>query len=220
MESTHSPRILLTGFEPFGGESVNPAQAIVRALAGTVLAEHRVIVAELPVAFEAAQRQIQRVLAHARPSLAVAIGQAGGRSAISIERVAINLIDARIPDNAGAQPIDTPVIAGAPAAYFSTLPVKSMLAALQAIDVPAELSFSAGSYVCNAVFFALMHALATTCPHARGGFIHVPYLPAQALAHPGAPGMPLATMVDGVAKAIETAITTARDVSASGGTIA
>ncbi|MBS0461087.1 MAG: pyroglutamyl-peptidase I [Proteobacteria bacterium] len=220
MTASQSASVLLTGFEPFGGEAVNPAREIVLALAGTTIAGHRVVTAVLPVAFATALHALDAAIAAERPALVIAIGQAGGRAGISIERVAINLIDARIPDNAGAQPIDAPVIAGAPAAYFSTLPVKATLTALHATDIPAELSFSAGSYVCNAVFFALMHVLATRHPSVRGGFIHVPYLPQQAAAYPGAPGMALATMTRGIGIAITAALTHARDVRVHGGAIA
>ena len=147
-----TPVVLLFGFEPFGGEEINPAQEVVRELAGERIAGHRVVPAELSVTFDGALAALADVIAREKPALVIGIGQAGGRARISLERIAINLIDARIPDNAGAQPIDAPVIDGAPAAYFASLPVKAMLAAMQSAGVPAELSFSAGSYVCNASF--------------------------------------------------------------------
>ncbi len=212
------PTVLLTGFEPFGGEDVNPAQDVVRELAGERIAGHRVEPAVLPVTFAGMAEMLAEAIASTRPSLVVAIGQAGNRARISIERVAINLVDARIADNAGAQPIDQPVIAGAPAAYFATLPVKAMLAALEAAQVPAELSFSAGSFVCNAAFFSLMHLLATRHPGLRGGFIHVPYLPRQAAAHPGAASMDIGTLSKGIGIAIEAALTNATDLRIAAGT--
>lgn len=211
--------VLLTGFAPFAGEATNPSREIVRALAGRTLVGHRVITAELPVVFGRANVALAAAIADARPALAIAIGQAGGRNCISLERVAINLIDARIPDNDGCQPIDEPVIAGAPSAYFSTLPVKAMQAAMRAAGVPTEVSFSAGSFVCNAVFFALMHRFADAPGHARGGFIHVPYLPAQAAQHPGAPSMDLETMIRGVAIAVEAALANADDARVAGGNL-
>jgi pyroglutamyl-peptidase len=119
-----TPVVLLFGFEPFGGEDINPAQDVVRELAGERIAGHRVVPAELPVTFKGALAALTEAIAREQPTLAIGVGQAGGRARIALERVAINLIDARIPDNAGRQPIDRPVIPGAPAAYFSTLPVK------------------------------------------------------------------------------------------------
>ena len=209
--------VLLTGFEPFGGERINPSQEIVRALDGETIARHRVVGAILPVVFAATLPRLEDLLAAHRPALVLALGQAGGRSALSLERVAVNLIDARIPDNDGAQPIDAPVVAGAPGAYFSTLPVKAITARLQALGIPAAPSLSAGSFVCNQVFYALAHLLATRQPHARGGFVHVPWLPAQAAHHPNAPSMALDTMIAGVRAAIECALTTREDLRVSGG---
>jgi pyroglutamyl-peptidase len=207
-----SPVVLLFGFEPFGGDDVNPAQEVVRELAGERIAGHRVVPAELPVTFDGAVSALAEAIARENPRLVVGIGQAGGRARISLERVAINLIDARIADNAGMQPVDAPVIDGAPSAYFSTLPVKAMLSAMQSAGVPAELSFSAGSYVCNASFFALMHLLATRYPDLRGGFIHIPYLPRQAAAHPAAPSMELGTLSKGIGIAIEAALQHREDI--------
>jgi len=211
------PVVLLFGFEPFGGEDINPAQEVVRELAGERIAGHRVVPAELPVTFDGAVVALTEAIARENPRLVIGIGQAGGRARISLERVASNLIDARIPDNAGAQPVDAPVIDGAPSAYFSTLPVKAMLAAMQSAGVPAELSFSAGSYVCNAAFFALMHVLATQHPSVRGGFIHIPYLPRQAAAHAGAPRMELGTLSKGIGIAIEAALLHHDDLRFSAG---
>ena len=214
-----TPRVLLTGFEPFGGEAINPAMDVVRELAGERIAGHRVVPATLPVTFADAPTALADALERERPALAVCIGQAGGRARISLERVAVNLIDARIADNIGAQPIDTRVIAGAPDAYFSTFPVKAMLQAMTASGVPAELSLSAGTYVCNAVFFALQHLLATRWPGVRGGFIHVPFLPEQAARHAGAPALGLETLSKGIGIAIEAAIEHTEDVRIAGGSV-
>jgi len=212
------PVVLLTAFEPFGGEHCNPSLGIAQRLAGESIQGHRVHVQTLPVVFDAVAAVLDTAIARLRPSLVIALGQAGGRSELSLERVAINLIDARIPDNAGMQPIDASVLDDAPAAYFGTLPVKAIVMALRDAGVPAQLSFSAGSFVCNQVFYLLMHRLETSSPQTRGGFIHVPFLPEQAAAHPGAPSMALETMVLGIRCAIETTIATTHDVPVAGGT--
>lgn len=210
------PRVLLTGFEPFGGEAINPALEVLHELSGERIAGHRVEPAALPVCFEAGPRALIDAIERVNPSLVVCVGQAGGRARMSVERVALNLADARIADNAGAQPIDRALIEGAPNAYFSSLPVKALHASLNQHGVPAELSLSAGTYVCNAVFFALMHHLSTR-PGARGGFIHIPYLPEQACRHPGAPSMSLATLAKGLGIAIGTALETPSDLVVTGG---
>ncbi|KZV15061.1 hypothetical protein F511_08119 [Dorcoceras hygrometricum] len=152
------------------------------------------------------------------PAILLGVGQAGGRERLSIERVAINLQDARIPDNTGAQPIDLPVIAGAPAAYFSTLPVKAMLAALREHGLPAALSHTAGTYVCNHVAYAMLH-LAATRRGVRAGFMHIPYLPEQAARLRGAPSMALGDMVRGLEIALRVAAAVRDDLGISGGTL-
>jgi pyroglutamyl-peptidase len=215
---SEQPKILLTGFEPFGGEDINPSQEIVRALDGAAIDGHRIVGAILPVSFAATVPMLEDLFAQHRPVLVVALGQAGGRSELSLERVAVNLIDARIADNDGLQPIDTPVIDGADRAYFTSLPVKAIATQLHALGIPAVASLSAGSFVCNQVFFALAHLIATRTPHARGGFVHVPWLPQQAAHHPGQPSMALQTMIDGVRAILECAIATPVDLEVSGGT--
>lgn len=215
-----TPTILLTGFEPFGGERINPSQEIVRALDGETIAAHRVAGAVLPVTFAATLPALAHLLDLHRPKLVLALGQAGGRSEISLERVAVNLIDARIADNDGRQPIDVPVIDGAPGAYFSTLPVKAIAAHLNAHGIPAATSLSAGSFVCNQVFFMLAHLLAREHPGARGGFAHVPWLPQQAARLSREPSMALDTMLAGVRLALECAVSTHYDLRLAGGTLA
>ena len=208
------PTVLLTGFTPFDGDALNPSWQAVRALDGRRIAGHRVVAVELPTEFGAALPALRRTLRVARPRLAIAFGLAGGRAGISLERVAINVIDARIPDNAGAQPIDVPVLRSGPAAYFSTLPIKAMLAALQQSDISADISQTAGTYVCNQVFYALMHAARRQ--RFRAGFVHVPWLSGQATRH-AAPGMPLAQMQQAAAIIVRVALTTAGDARRSGG---
>jgi pyroglutamyl-peptidase len=213
------PTLLLTGFEPFGGELDNPAMALLPHFSQRRIGGHRVETELLPVSFAGGAASLAAALQRISPRLVLGIGQAGGRSRLSLERVALNLIDARIPDNEGVQPFDAPVIAGAPLAYLSNLPLKAMLAALQLQGIPAELSLSAGSYVCNAVFFALCHQAAALAPPPRVGFLHVPYLPSQAAHHPGAPSMALETMRTGLETLLHTALATPVDIVATGGTI-
>ena len=211
------PTVLVTGFEPFGGEQVNPSGQIALALHGETIAAHRVVGAILPTEFAGSLPALEALIAAHRPSLVVSLGLAGGRTEISLERVAINLIDARIADNAGVQPVDAVVVENAPNAYFSTLPIKAMLARLNAAQIPGALSHTAGTFVCNQVFFGLAHLLATQHPHIRGGFIHVPWLPEQAERHPGSTGMTLAVMIDAVKLCLESALTTREDLHYAAG---
>ena len=206
--------VLITGFEPFGGETANPSQEIARNLHGAIIGGHEVVGALLPCVFGGAITELRRQIKRVDPDLVICVGQAGGRAAITPEKVAINLDDARIADNSGTQPLDRPVVQGGPAAYFSTLPVKAIVAALCADGVPAEVSHTAGTFVCNHVFYGLMHLLRTR-RGVRGGFIHVPFLPEQARA--GQPSLPLETMVTAVTLAVETALRTRRDLRARGG---
>lgn len=210
------PRILLTGFDAFGGDTVNPSWQAVQALHGRRIAGHQVVAAQLPTVFDASLAELGRLLRLHRPALVLCVGQAGGRAALSLERVAINVNDARIADNAAAQPVDTPVVAGGPAAYFSTLPIKAMLQALQKEGLAAEVSQTAGTFVCNHVFYGLMHMLATQrgFKRTRGGFVHVPFLPGQ-----GQPHMALEDVVRGLRVAVRAAITTQRDITQGAGAI-
>lgn len=210
------PVVLLTGFEPFGGEDVNPSWLAARFLDGRQLAGHRIVAAQLPTVFGQSLQVLERLLEQHRPVLAICTGQAGGRAALSLERVAINVDDARIADNASAQPVDTPVIAAGPAAYFSKLPIKAMLAALEREGIRCEVSQTAGTFVCNHVFYGLMHMLATK-PHLagmRGGLIHVPWLPQQ-----GQPSMALDDIVRALEFAIHCALTTDHDIRKQAGAL-
>ncbi|MEJ6004126.1 pyroglutamyl-peptidase I [Paucibacter sp. AS339] len=210
-------KILLTGFEPFGGESINPAWEIARSLDGESIAGARLVAHCLPCEFGTALESLRAALAQHRPSLVLALGQAAGRASLSLERVAINVDDARIPDNAGRQPIDEPVLAGAPAAYFSTLPLKAMVAGLREAGFPSEVSQTAGTFVCNHVFFGLQHQLSGQ--GVRSGFMHVPLLPEQASHMPNQPSMSLPTMVAGVRLALQLALCTGADLRQTGGSL-
>lgn len=208
--------VLITGFEPFGGETVNPSQEIARLLNGRVIGGRRVVARILPCVFGAANRELRALLAEFAPEVVIGVGQAGGRAEITPERVAINVDDARIPDNAGAQPVDRAVVARGPAAYWSTLPIKAIVAELRARKIPASVSQTAGTFVCNHAFYGLMHALARR-RGMRGGFIHVPYLPEQVKGKRGAPSMPLETMVEGIALAMSVALRVRRDLKLENG---
>lgn len=206
-----TPRtVLLTGFAPFGGETTNPSWEAVAALDGGRIRGHRVVARQLPVTFGASLKALRTALRETSPSLVICIGQAGGRAQLSLERIAINVDDARIPDNAGQQPIDTPIIERGPAAYFSTLPIKAMMAGLRKAGLPAEISQTAGTYVCNHIFYGLMHALRNK-HSARGGFIHIPYSPAQAAAHLGAASLSTEVVTEAVRLAVRIALTTTTD---------
>ena len=207
--------VLVTGFSPFAGETANPSWQAARALDGAIIAGHRVSALELPTEFAASIATLRAALRRQRPRVVVATGLAGGREGISLERVAINVIDARIPDNAGAQPVDVPVVRRAAPAYFSSLPIKAALAALQREDIPAHVSQTAGTYVCNALFYALMHA-AKRHRGMRAGFVHVPWLPDQARRH-AQPGMPLEHMVRALETVIRTALSMRTDARTSAG---
>ena len=210
------PTVLLTGFDPFGGAARNPSWLAAHALQGRSIAGHRVIAAQLPTVFGSSLRELAGLLKQHRPALVLCLGLAGGRNALSLERVAINLNDARMADNAGEQPIDLAVVPGGPAAYFSSLPIKAMLQALQQAGIAAELSQSAGTFVCNQVFYGLMHALASrrALQQTRGGFMHLPFLPEQ-----GTPSMDLDQMVRGLRIAIRCALRTGADARLAAGAL-
>ncbi|MGO1071665.1 pyroglutamyl-peptidase I [Lysobacter sp. CA199] len=220
MTSHRKPQgtVLLTGFEPFGGDQTNPSWEAVRQLDGAIVEGHRIAARRLPVAFGESVRELRAHIDALRPEMVLCVAQAGGRSLLSIERVAINIDDARIVDNLGAQPIDIPIVEGGPAAYFGNLPIKAMLAAVRAAGIPAEISQTAGTYVCNHVFYGLMHALSEP-GHVgvRGGFIHIPYSPAQAERHPGAASLATDSVVQALRVAMQTALATSVDRRIAGG---
>lgn len=209
------PTVLVTGFEPFGGELINPSWEIAKALP-SIIGSHRLVSHCIPTAFGDAIVAVAKLISKHQPSLVLCLGQAGGRSSISVERVAININDARIADNAGYQPIDEAIVAAAPAAYFSTLPIKTMVAAMQKEGIPAEVSNTAGTFVCNHIMYGVLHHIATNKLNARAGFIHVPYLPSQ-LVNGSAPTMALSTMRAGIEAAINASLRTKQDHKLVGG---
>lgn len=209
-------KILVTGFEPFGGETINPALEIARGLPGRI-AGAQVAACQIPCVFGESIRALARAMEAEQPDIVLCLGQAGGRSAICPERVAINLSDARIPDNAGAQPIDQPIEAGGENAYFSNLPIKAMAQAIRRAGVPAQVSNSAGTYVCNHLMYGLLHLIHTRFPQVRGGFIHVPYLTEQVVDKPNTPSLSLEQMIRAVSAALEACVGQTRDLASAEG---
>ena len=191
-------KLLITGFDPFGGADRNPSREAVMALPD-VIGDCTIIKLEIPTVFGLAAETVLRAATDLRPDAILCVGQAGGRAAITPEVVAINLRDASIPDNHGNQPRNTPVAENAPAAYFSTLPVRAMAEAVKAVGVPCALSYSAGVFVCNDLLYTLLHHYDGT--DVRVGFIHIPYLPEQA--GEGVPFLPLEDAVRGLTAAIQ-----------------
>lgn len=208
--------VLLTAFEPFDGQEVNASQEAVRRVEAAWDGPGTLVVRVLPVSFRRARQELRAAVAEVAPDVVVCVGEAGGRAAVGLERVAVNVIDARIPDADGSAPVDVPVIAGAPAAFFSTLPVKACWTAVRDAGVPAEVSGTAGTYVCNATFYALQHLLHGR-DGVRGGFVHVPRLPEQVGA--GEPALEAEATARGLLAVLRAAVTTTADVRVAAGSL-
>ncbi|MDR2772533.1 MAG: pyroglutamyl-peptidase I [Elusimicrobiota bacterium] len=192
-------KLLITGFEPFGGESINPAQEAVRKFEGRKIADIDIEVRYLPVVHGGCWTKLEGYIKEVKPDIVISVGQASGRLDISLERVAINVDDFRIPDNSNKQFIDEPIVKGGPVAYWSTLPIRNALNSLRASGVPASISNTAGTYVCNHLFYRLMDYIAQDNQNIRGGFIHIPFLPEQAAKFPGQqPSMGMETILKGL----------------------
>ncbi|WMD22388.1 pyroglutamyl-peptidase I [Achromobacter seleniivolatilans] len=213
------PIVLITGIEPFDGETLNPSWEAARLLDGQTVNGARLVARQLPCVIGKVVGVLRQAIVEVQPDLVICLGQAGGRSDISVERVAINVVDARIPDNEGHQPVDEPIVQGGPAAYFSTLPIKAIVRDLHAGGVPASVSSTAGTYNCNTIFYGLAHYIATERPSLRGGFVHVPYLPEMATRHPGQPSLALDVLVRGVQIMVATALSVENDIKAVGGAL-
>jgi pyroglutamyl-peptidase len=210
--------ILVTGFDPFGGESANPSWEICNRLPREI-GGMRSETCRVPCEFRRAIEVVAEAIERHQPAIVLSLGQAGGRSRIGVERVAINVDDARIPDNAGAQPVDERIAINGPPAYFATLPVKAMARAIRAAGIPAEVSNSAGTYVCNHVMYGVLHFLAASKREARAGFIHVPYAESQVLDKRDAPGMSVESMARAVQAAIGAAIEHRQDIGVAEGAL-
>lgn len=208
--------VLLTGFEPFAGAALNPSWGAVRLVAQSWAGPERVIAVELPVAFARSGSVLRAALDEHRPDLVIAVGLAEGRAAVTPERVALNIDDARIPDNDGDSPLDEPIDPDGPAARFSSLPVKAIVSALGEAGIPATLSNTAGTYVCNHVMYELMRELETR-PGSRGGFIHVPATPELGTAD--VPTLELEQIADGIRVAVITSLSHDEDLRLPGGAI-
>lgn len=212
-------KLLLTAFDPFGGERINPALEAVKQMPDQI-GGVQILKLEVPTAFGKSIETVAAAIRRERPDAVLCIGQAGGRRALTPERVAINIDDARIPDNEGNQPIDRPIVADGPAAYFSTLPVKAMVQAMREAGVPAELSNSAGTFVCNHLLYGVLHILVREYPGVRGGFLHVPFIPEQAAARPSpVPSLPLEEIVRGLEAAVRAIEANPADIRAAEGSL-
>jgi pyroglutamyl-peptidase len=196
-------KLLLTAFEPFAGESVNPALEVARAIGSMSFTNAHIDVVELPVArFQSTDLALSR-LRSAEPDVVLMLGEAGRRSRVTPERVAINLDDFRIPDNVGNQPQGEPIIADGPVGYFSTLPIHTIVTRLKAARIPAAISNSAGLYLCNRLFYSVMHYIAVEKLPIHAGFMHLPYLHEQTVnKHLDVPSMSRETLTEAVRIAI------------------
>lgn len=195
-------KLLLTAFDPFGGETINPAREAAEALPERIGGVD-VIKLWISTVFGEAGNQVIKAMDDLRPAAVVSLGQAGGRRAVTPERIAINLMDARIPDNAGSQPREQVIEVGGPDGCFSTLPVEAMAAAIRKVGLPGEVSLSAGTFVCNSVMYQVLRHAAKTMPDTRCGFIHVPFLPEQTREKPGVPSLSHGDMVRALTAALE-----------------
>lgn len=195
-------KLLLTAFDPFGGEPINPALEAVKLVRDRV-GGVQVVKQEVPTVFGKSIATVQAAIERERPDVVLCIGQAGGRFDMTPERVAINCDDARIKDNEGNQPIDTPIFADGAPAYFATIPIKAMVAAIRAAGVPASVSNTAGTFVCNHLMYGVLYTLAKKYPGVKGGFMHVPFVTSQVVNRPtAAPCLSVQEIVTGIEAAI------------------
>lgn len=209
-------KVLITGFEPFGGESINPALEAVKMLKDEI-AGAEIVKLQIPVVAGKSIERIHEKMQESNPDIVISIGQAGGRFGVTPERVAINITDARIPDNEGNQPIDEPIFEDGDTAYFSNLPVKAMVQAIKNAGLPASLSNTAGTYICNHVMYGILYYIQKEFPHTRGGFIHVPYAASQVVDKPNTPSMAITDITAALEAAIQAAAEHKDDLKIVGG---
>lgn len=211
-------KILVTGFDPFGGEPINPAIESVKLLPKEIEGAE-IIALEIPTVVHKSLQVIQDAVKKYEPDMVLSIGQAGGRSDITVERIGINIDDCRIKDNEGNQPIDEPIFKDGPAAYFVNLPIKAMVEEIRKIGIPASVSNTAGTFVCNHVTYGVSHMLELEGKGRKSGFIHIPYLPQQVVEKVGQPSMALDDIVKGLTAAISAMVKYEEDIKSTGGTI-
>ncbi|MDO4130165.1 pyroglutamyl-peptidase I [Clavibacter sp. Sh2141] len=211
------PTVLLTGFEPFDGDTSNPSWTAVQEVRDRWDGDAEIQVRQLPVDFARVDDALRAALAEVDPDVVISVGLAGGIETLEVERVAINVDDARIPDNTGFQPIDEPVVDGGPAAYFSTLPIKAAVAAVRTKGIPAVVSQTAGTYTCNHVFYLLMHELRER-PGTRGGFVHIPYSTEEAIGT-DRPYMRMDQLATALTAVVRATLANATDVKVGGGSL-
>lgn len=210
-------KILVTAFDPFGGDKVNPALEAVKLLPDQV-AGAQIVKLMVPTVFHKSIQKVAAAIREQKPDVVLCVGQAGGRFDLTPERVAINVDDARIPDNEGNQPIDAPIFEDGAPAYFTTLPVKAMVKAIRDAGLPASVSNSAGTFVCNHLMYGVLYTLAKEFSQVRGGFIHVPFIPEQVVARPApAPYMALSDIARGLEAALAAIVNHEEDIAAQGG---
>ena len=211
-------KILVTGFDPFGGEPINPAIESVKRLPDNI-AGAEIIKLEIPTVRKKSLEKIEKAINEYNPDVILSIGQAGGRFDISIERVGINLDDFRIPDNEGNQIIDEPVFPDGENSYFVKLPVKAMVQNVQKNNIPASVSYTAGTFVCNHVLYGVLYLIEKKYKGKKSGFIHIPFLPQQVIDKRNMPSMELNTIVKGLTAAIEAIVKNNEDIKEVGGTV-
>lgn len=211
-------KILVTGFDPFGGEKVNPAYEAVKLLPDNI-AGAEIIKMEIPTVFSGSSEAVEEGICKYHPDVVLCVGQAGGRSSVTIEKVGINLAEARIPDNNGEQPMDIPLREDGETAYFATVPVKAMVKNVRVHGIPCNISYTAGTYVCNSILYNVLYLAKKKYPDIRGGFIHVPYALEQVVDKPdGTPGMSLETIAKALEYAVEAVVENEEDISERMGT--
>ena len=211
-------KILVTGFDPFGGEPINPAIESVKRLPDNI-AGAEIIKLEIPTVRKKSLEKIEKAINEHNPDIILSIGQAGGRFDISIERVGINLDDFRIPDNEGNQIIDEPIFPDGENSYFVKLPVKAMVQNVQKNNIPASVSYTAGTFVCNHVLYGVLYLIEKKYKGKKSGFIHIPFLTQQVVDKRNMPSMELNTIVKGLTAAIEAIVKNNEDIKEVGGTV-
>lgn len=211
-------KILVTGFDPFGGENINPALEVIKLLPKKI-GNNEIRVLEIPTVRKKSVEKIKKEIENYNPDYILSIGQAGGRADISIERVAINIDDYRIPDNEGNQPVDEKIFENGMNAYFSNLPIKAILNELRKAGIPSSISNTAGTFVCNHVFYGVRHLIETEFKDKKSGFIHIPYLPEQVIEKKDVPSMGIETLLKGITIAINTIFEYEEDINISAGAI-